>query len=80
VNHRLRPFAPVLPVVAVIALLGLPLTPGEGGAGPADAVSGLVVLYCGIRLIRDRSRPLTPTVRSWACRSPRWARPHRARA
>ncbi|MCX5234295.1 O-antigen ligase family protein [Streptomyces prunicolor] len=60
-NHRLRTFAPVLPVVAVIALLGLPLTPGEGGAGPADAVSGLVVLYCGIRLIRDRSRPLTPT-------------------
>ena len=60
-NHRLRTFAPVLPVVAVIALLGLPLTPGEGGAGPADAVSGLVVLYCGIRLLRDRSRPLTPT-------------------
>jgi len=61
VNHRLRTFASVLPVVAVIALLGLPLTPGEGGAGPADAVSGLVVLYCGIRLLRDRSRPLTPT-------------------
>ncbi|MFJ9242401.1 O-antigen ligase family protein [Streptomyces sp. NPDC101776] len=54
-------FAPVLPVVAVIALLGLPLVPGEGGAGPADAVSGLVVLYCAIRLLRDRSRPLTPT-------------------
>ncbi|WP_019056486.1 O-antigen ligase family protein [Streptomyces prunicolor] len=60
-NHRLRTFAPVLPVVAVIALLGLPLTPGESGAGPADAVSGLVVLYCGIRLLRDRQRPLTPT-------------------
>ncbi|WP_328683261.1 O-antigen ligase family protein [Streptomyces sp. NBC_00343] len=59
--RRVRVFAPVLPVVAVIALLGLPLTPGEGGAGPADAVSGLVVLYCGIRLLRDRSRPLTPT-------------------
>jgi hypothetical protein len=57
VNHRLRTFAPVLPVVAVIALLGLPLAPGEGGAGPADAVSGLVVLYCGIRLLRDRSAP-----------------------
>ncbi|MEV6486169.1 O-antigen ligase family protein [Streptomyces sp. NPDC051576] len=60
-NHRLRTFAPVLPVIAVIALLGLPLAPGEGGAGPADAVSGLVVLYCGIRLLRDRRRPLTPT-------------------
>jgi O-antigen ligase len=61
VLHRVRVFAPVLPVVAVIALLGLPLTPGAGGAGPADAVSGLVVLYCGIRLLRDRRRPLTPT-------------------
>ncbi|MET7570764.1 O-antigen ligase family protein [Streptomyces sp. NPDC005492] len=60
-NHRLRTFAPVLPVIAVIALLGLPLAPGEGGAGPADAASGLVVLYCGIRLLRDRRRPLTPT-------------------
>ncbi|MFF5300466.1 O-antigen ligase family protein [Streptomyces sp. NPDC013161] len=59
--HRVHTFAPVLPVIAVIALLGLPLTPGEGGAGPADAVSGLVVLYCGIRLLRDRRRPLTPT-------------------
>ncbi|MCX4811166.1 O-antigen ligase family protein [Streptomyces sp. NBC_01239] len=60
-NHRVHTFAPVLPVIAVIALLGLPLTPGEGGAGPADAVSGLVVLYCAIRLLRDRRRPLTPT-------------------
>ena len=59
--RRIRMFAPVLPVVAVIALLGLPLAPGAGGAGPADAVSGLVVLYCGIRLLRDRRRPLTPT-------------------
>ncbi|MFI6404471.1 O-antigen ligase family protein [Streptomyces sp. NPDC050548] len=60
-NHRLRTFAPVLPVIAVIALLGLPLAPGAGGAGPADAVSGLVVLYCGIRLLRERRRRLTPT-------------------
>ncbi|MFD4877569.1 O-antigen ligase family protein [Streptomyces sp. NPDC058420] len=59
--RRVHTFAPVLPVIAVIALLGLPLTPGEGGAGPADAVSGLVVLYCAIRLLRDRRRPLTPT-------------------
>jgi len=59
---RVRKWSPVLPVIAVIALLGLPLTPGgDGGAGPADAVSALVVLYCGIRLVRDRRRPLTRT-------------------
>ncbi|WLW54888.1 O-antigen ligase family protein [Streptomyces sp. YU58] len=57
-----RQWSPVLPVVAVVALLALPLTPGaEGGAGPADAVSALVVLYCAIRLVRDRRRPLTRT-------------------
>ncbi|MFF4268970.1 O-antigen ligase family protein [Streptomyces sp. NPDC001536] len=59
---RVRRYAPVLPVVAVIALLGLPIGPGgEGGAGPADAVSALVVLYCGILLVRDRRRPLSRT-------------------
>ncbi|MFJ6082783.1 O-antigen ligase family protein [Streptomyces sp. NPDC092369] len=59
---RVREWSPVLPVIAVIALLGLPLAPGgDGGAGPADAVSALVVLYCGIRLVRDRRRPLTRT-------------------
>ncbi|MEU5315719.1 O-antigen ligase family protein [Streptomyces sp. NPDC021056] len=59
---HVRRCAPVLPVVAVIALLGLPIGPGgEGGAGPADAVSALVVLYCGILLVRDRRRPLSRT-------------------
>ncbi|MES5820994.1 O-antigen ligase family protein [Streptomyces sp. RG80] len=59
---HVRRFAPVLPVVAVVALLGLPIGPGgEGGAGPADALSALVVLYCGIRLVRDRRRPLSRT-------------------
>ncbi|MEU6376630.1 O-antigen ligase family protein [Streptomyces sp. NPDC046909] len=59
---HVRRFAPVLPVVAVIALLGLPIGPGgEGGAGPADAVSALVVLGCGIGLVRDRRRPLSRT-------------------
>lgn len=49
-------------MVAVIALLGLPLGPGgEGGAGPADALSALVVLYCAVRLVRDRRRPLSRT-------------------
>ncbi|MFE9765467.1 O-antigen ligase family protein [Streptomyces sp. NPDC005808] len=53
---------PVLPVVAVIALLGLPVAPGgEGGATVADAVSGLVVLCCVVRLVRRRRRPLSRT-------------------
>ncbi|MFI5687146.1 O-antigen ligase family protein [Streptomyces sp. NPDC051636] len=53
---------PVLPVAAVPALLALPPTPGGvGGAGPADVVSGLAVLYCAIRLVRDRRRPLSRT-------------------
>ncbi|MEU0457745.1 O-antigen ligase family protein [Streptomyces sp. NPDC006129] len=53
--------APVLPLLAVVFLLALPLGPGgEGGAGPADAVSALVVLYCAVRVVRDRRRPLSP--------------------
>ncbi|MYR63560.1 hypothetical protein GTY54_47640, partial [Streptomyces sp. SID625] len=31
-----------------------------GGAGPADVVSGLLVLCCALRLLRARRRPLTP--------------------
>ncbi|MFH9013939.1 O-antigen ligase family protein [Streptomyces sp. NPDC017943] len=58
---RVGAHAPVLPLLAVVALLALPLGPGgEGGAGPADAVSALVVLYCAVRLVRDRRRPLSP--------------------
>ncbi|OIJ69482.1 hypothetical protein WN71_002330 [Streptomyces mangrovisoli] len=61
-RRRAGAFAPVLPVVSVLALVALPFGPsGEGGAGPADAVSGLVVLYCAIRLLRDRRRPLSGT-------------------
>ncbi|MFE1913627.1 O-antigen ligase family protein [Streptomyces anandii] len=53
--------AALLPVVAVVALLALPLAPGDdGGAGPADAASAVMVLYCAVRLLRDRRRPLTP--------------------
>jgi len=53
---------PVLPVVAVLTLLALPLSPsGDAGPGPADAMSGLVVLYCAIRLVRDRRRALSRT-------------------
>ncbi|MFI5797550.1 O-antigen ligase family protein [Streptomyces sp. NPDC051677] len=59
---RARALSPVLPVVAVVALLGLPSAPGgEGGAGPADALSALVVLFCAVRLLRQRRRPLSRT-------------------
>ncbi|MGY3201777.1 O-antigen ligase family protein [Streptomyces sp. TE5632] len=56
--RRVAAFAPVLPLVAVFALLALPLT--YDGAGPADVVSGLLVVYCVIRLLRERRRPLSP--------------------
>lgn len=57
-----RRFLPVLPVVALVAMMALPVSGGgDGGGGTvADAVSGLVVLYCAIRLVRDRRRPLSP--------------------
>ncbi|MEU4462718.1 O-antigen ligase family protein [Streptomyces sp. NPDC024017] len=54
--------APVLALLAVVVLLALPLGPGgEGGAGPADAASALVVLFCAVRLVRERRRPLSRT-------------------
>ncbi|MFD7402546.1 O-antigen ligase family protein [Streptomyces sp. NPDC059866] len=55
---RAGALTPVLPVVAVPALLALPLTPD--GAGPADVASGLAVVYCVVRLLRERRRPLSP--------------------
>ncbi|MGW0843651.1 O-antigen ligase family protein [Streptomyces sp. NPDC002787] len=60
--HRGTSLTPVLPVVAVLALLALPLDPSsEGGPGPADAMSGFLVLFCVVRLVRDRRRPLPRT-------------------
>ncbi|MDH6623498.1 O-antigen ligase [Streptomyces sp. LBL] len=59
---RIAALPPVLTVVAVPALLALPTSAAGGdGPGPADAVSGLVVLYCVVRLVRDRRRPLSRT-------------------
>ncbi|MER7938317.1 MULTISPECIES: O-antigen ligase family protein [unclassified Streptomyces] len=54
---------PVLAATAVLAVLALPLTPAgdESGAGPADAVSALVVLYAAVRAVRERHRPLSVT-------------------
>lgn len=52
----------VLPVPAMMAMLALPVLPeGKDGATAADAVSGLLVLWCGIRLLRERRRPLSRT-------------------
>ncbi|PAM97587.1 hypothetical protein CJI59_33620 [Streptomyces sp. Alain-F2R5] len=60
-----RRLPPVLAVALVVALLALPVAPdGGGGAHPADAVSALVVLYCALRLVRDRRRPLSRTAAS----------------
>ncbi|MFF0107023.1 O-antigen ligase family protein [Streptomyces hirsutus] len=56
--RRAAAFVPVLPLVAVLALLALPLT--YDGAGPADVVSGLLVVYCVLLLLRERRRPLSP--------------------
>ncbi|MFF1659812.1 O-antigen ligase family protein [Streptomyces sp. NPDC058252] len=50
----------VLPVVAVIVLLGLPVAP-DSNATPADAASGLVVLWAVVRTARQARRPLTRT-------------------
>ncbi|MEU1008510.1 O-antigen ligase family protein [Streptomyces sp. NPDC005890] len=60
--HRPARPSPVLPVVAVVALLALPVAPAdEGGAGTADVLSALVVVFCAVLLLRARRRPLTPT-------------------
>ncbi|GGV63442.1 O-antigen ligase family protein [Streptomyces massasporeus] len=56
--RRVAALTPALLVVAVPALLALPLT--TDGAGPADVFSGLVVVYCVIRLALERRRPLSP--------------------
>ncbi|MFG2649051.1 O-antigen ligase family protein [Streptomyces sp. NPDC048436] len=53
--------------MAVVALLALPVPPDAGGSGAAsggtvaDAVSGLVVLWCVARAVRGARRPLTRT-------------------
>ena len=54
----LRRAAPVLPVVAMTVLIGLPKV-ADGRATPADAASGLVVLWAVVRTARLARRPLT---------------------
>nr|WP_225891010.1 O-antigen ligase family protein [Streptomyces dioscori] len=55
-----RRFLPVLPVITLIVTLALPVS-GDGGGTLADAVSGLVVVCCALRLVRGRRRPLSRT-------------------
>ncbi|MEV1025531.1 O-antigen ligase family protein [Streptomyces sp. NPDC050264] len=61
----MRRAGPVLPILLLISLLALPLGAmgGDAGSGqtPADAVSGLVVLFCVVRAVRGGLRPLTRT-------------------
>ncbi|WP_443059756.1 O-antigen ligase family protein [Streptomyces sp. NBC_00498] len=60
-RHALRA-GPVLPVLLLVAMLALPVGASEGSGGtPADAVSGLVVVFCAVRLARRRERPLART-------------------
>ncbi|MFF3494393.1 O-antigen ligase family protein [Streptomyces sp. NPDC002795] len=57
-----RRAGPVLPALLLVGMLALPIGASEGGGGtPADAVSGLVVVFCALRLARNQERPLTRT-------------------
>lgn len=61
-----RRVAPLLPVLAVVALLAVPVAgPADGGSSGsgtvADAASALLVLFCLVRVVRERARPLTRT-------------------
>lgn len=65
-HDALRRAAPLLPVLAVVALLAVPVTgpAGDGSAGSgtvADAASALLVVFCLVRVLRERARPLTRT-------------------
>ncbi|MEE1929217.1 O-antigen ligase family protein [Streptomyces sp. TRM 70351] len=57
---RLARCAPALPVAGVVLLLCWPQGSGDARVTPADAASGLLVVWCAVRLLRDRARPLTP--------------------
>ncbi|CAL9487621.1 O-antigen ligase family protein [Streptomyces sp. enrichment culture] len=53
--------AHLVPLLAVVALLAVPPrgAPGTGGGTVADAASGLLVLWCLLRVARARVRPLS---------------------
>ncbi|GAA4664811.1 O-antigen ligase family protein [Streptomyces chumphonensis] len=52
-------YAPGLPVVAVLLLLCLPTGSGDSRVTPADAACAALVLWCALRALRERERPLT---------------------
>ncbi|MEV6401031.1 O-antigen ligase family protein [Streptomyces sp. NPDC051907] len=65
-HPRLRRLLVLLPLLATVLLLAAPIQPAGAGAGlggkvtPADAASGLLVIWCLVRVLRRRSRPLSP--------------------
>ncbi|MDT9684866.1 O-antigen ligase family protein [Streptomyces sp. TRM76323] len=54
-------WARLVPLLAVVALLAVPpgSAPASGGGTVADAASGVLVLWCLVRVARARVRPLT---------------------
>ncbi|MER7111098.1 O-antigen ligase family protein [Streptomyces sp. NPDC000229] len=57
-----RRWAPLVPLLAVVALLAVPPPHGSSGTGtPADAASAVLVVFCAVRVVRDRARPLSRT-------------------
>ncbi|MFE2307092.1 O-antigen ligase family protein, partial [Streptomyces sp. NPDC059411] len=60
----LRRHWPLLPLAGTVLALLIPVPAGDatasGKVGPADAASLLLVLVCGIQVLRGRVRPLTP--------------------
>jgi O-antigen ligase len=57
--------APLLPALATVLLLAAPVSTGDvstsGKVTPADAASAVLILTVAVRLLRNRSRPLTAT-------------------
>ncbi|MFJ9471932.1 O-antigen ligase family protein [Streptomyces caniferus] len=58
-------WAPLLPAQATVLLLCAPADAGTvtawGTVAPADAASAVLVVCCGLRLLRHRARPLSRT-------------------
>lgn len=53
----------LLPLVATVLLPAFPLPTADGEAGtvaPADIASAVLVVWCVVEMLRQRSRPLTP--------------------
>lgn len=62
---RLARWRPVLPVAAPVVLLVVPFEYGNGSStstniSVSDVASAFLVLFCAVRLLRGRARPLSP--------------------